>query len=159
MGLDEIDSLLAEQIAYYRARAHEYDTTHAVDAASRASNARGVSKDTAGIQKRLIGFGRGITESETEINEAQTENTEESVSNPRQDEKFALHGCLEHSTALPRVRRPTHNDLRQILPSQFPKEFSNSSISSGSGEVGLNSPHNEGNAGCTNRQRRSQFSV
>ena len=36
MGLDEIDSLLAEQIAYYRARAHEYDTTHAVDAASRA---------------------------------------------------------------------------------------------------------------------------
>src|SRR5437870_5147254 len=59
------------------------------------------------------------------------------VFNPRQDEKFALHGCLEHSTALPRVRRPSHNDLRQILPSQFPREFSNSSISSGSGEVGL----------------------
>src|SRR5438045_535468 len=50
------------------------------------------------------------------------------VFNPRQDEKFALHGCFEHSTALPRVRRPSHNDFRQILPSQFPKEFSNSSI-------------------------------
>src|SRR5258708_3286268 len=50
------------------------------------------------------------------------------VFTPRQDEKFALHGCFEHSTALPRVRRPSHNDFRQILPSQFPKEFSNSSI-------------------------------
>src|SRR5258708_18674654 len=50
------------------------------------------------------------------------------VFTPRQDEKFALHGCFEHSTVLPRVRRPSHNDFRQILPSQFPKEFSNSSI-------------------------------
>jgi len=37
MVLDELDSLLAEQIAYYRARACEYDATHAFDAASRAS--------------------------------------------------------------------------------------------------------------------------
>jgi demethylmenaquinone methyltransferase/2-methoxy-6-polyprenyl-1,4-benzoquinol methylase len=37
MVLDELDSLLAEQIAYYRARAGEYDATHAFDAASRAS--------------------------------------------------------------------------------------------------------------------------
>src|SRR5947209_12534364 len=36
MGLDELDSLLAEQVTYYRARAPEYDATHAVDAASRA---------------------------------------------------------------------------------------------------------------------------
>jgi demethylmenaquinone methyltransferase/2-methoxy-6-polyprenyl-1,4-benzoquinol methylase len=33
---DELDSLLAEQVAYYRARAREYDATHAFDAASRA---------------------------------------------------------------------------------------------------------------------------
>jgi ubiquinone/menaquinone biosynthesis C-methylase UbiE len=33
---DELDSLLAEQVAYYRARAPEYDATHALDAASRA---------------------------------------------------------------------------------------------------------------------------
>jgi SAM-dependent methyltransferase len=37
MALDELDSLLAEQVAYYRARAHEYDATHALDAASRAT--------------------------------------------------------------------------------------------------------------------------
>jgi SAM-dependent methyltransferase len=36
MAQDELDSLLAEQVAYYRARAHEYDATHAFDAASRA---------------------------------------------------------------------------------------------------------------------------
>jgi len=36
MTPDELDSLLAEQVAYYRARAHEYDATHAFDAASRA---------------------------------------------------------------------------------------------------------------------------
>ena len=36
MAPDELDSLLAEQIAYYRARAHEYDATHAFDATSRA---------------------------------------------------------------------------------------------------------------------------
>jgi ubiquinone/menaquinone biosynthesis C-methylase UbiE len=36
MVLDELDSLLAEQVAYYRARAREYDATHAFDAASRA---------------------------------------------------------------------------------------------------------------------------
>jgi 2-polyprenyl-3-methyl-5-hydroxy-6-metoxy-1,4-benzoquinol methylase len=35
MAADEIEPLLAEQIAYYRARAHEYDATHAIDAASR----------------------------------------------------------------------------------------------------------------------------
>jgi demethylmenaquinone methyltransferase/2-methoxy-6-polyprenyl-1,4-benzoquinol methylase len=34
---DELDSLLAEQVAYYRARAREYDATHALDAASRAT--------------------------------------------------------------------------------------------------------------------------
>jgi demethylmenaquinone methyltransferase/2-methoxy-6-polyprenyl-1,4-benzoquinol methylase len=34
--LDELDSLLAEQIAYYRARAGEYDATGALDAESRA---------------------------------------------------------------------------------------------------------------------------
>src|SRR6266853_2717739 len=50
------------------------------------------------------------------------------VSNPRQDEKFALHGRIEPPTAWPRVRRPSHNDLRQILLSQFPKEFSALSI-------------------------------
>jgi SAM-dependent methyltransferase len=37
MALVELDSLLAEQVAYYRARAHEYDATHAFGAASRAS--------------------------------------------------------------------------------------------------------------------------
>jgi demethylmenaquinone methyltransferase/2-methoxy-6-polyprenyl-1,4-benzoquinol methylase len=36
MAPDELDSLLAEQIAYYRDRACEYDATHAFDAASRA---------------------------------------------------------------------------------------------------------------------------
>jgi SAM-dependent methyltransferase len=36
MVLHELDSLLAEQVAYYRARACEYDATHAFDAASRA---------------------------------------------------------------------------------------------------------------------------
>ena len=36
MTLDHLDSLLAEQVAYYRARAYEYDATHALDAASRA---------------------------------------------------------------------------------------------------------------------------
>jgi demethylmenaquinone methyltransferase/2-methoxy-6-polyprenyl-1,4-benzoquinol methylase len=36
MVLDELDSLLAEQVAYYGARAHEYDATHAFDSASRA---------------------------------------------------------------------------------------------------------------------------
>jgi len=35
MTLDHLDSLLAEQVAYYRARAPEYDATHALDAASR----------------------------------------------------------------------------------------------------------------------------
>jgi demethylmenaquinone methyltransferase/2-methoxy-6-polyprenyl-1,4-benzoquinol methylase len=34
--VDELDSLLAEQVAYYRARASEYDATHVFDAASRA---------------------------------------------------------------------------------------------------------------------------
>jgi ubiquinone/menaquinone biosynthesis C-methylase UbiE len=33
---DELDVVLAEQIAYYRARAGEYDTTSAFDAGSRA---------------------------------------------------------------------------------------------------------------------------
>jgi SAM-dependent methyltransferase len=37
MTQDHLDSLLAEQIAYYRARAPEYDATHALDAASRAT--------------------------------------------------------------------------------------------------------------------------
>ena len=36
MTLDDLDGVLAEQVAYYRARAHEYDATHAIDAASRA---------------------------------------------------------------------------------------------------------------------------
>jgi ubiquinone/menaquinone biosynthesis C-methylase UbiE len=36
MTLDNLDSVLAEQVAYYRARADEYDATHALDAASRA---------------------------------------------------------------------------------------------------------------------------
>lgn len=35
--MDELDSLLAEQVAYYKARAPEYDATHAFDAASRAT--------------------------------------------------------------------------------------------------------------------------
>jgi len=34
--LDDLDSLLAEQVAYYRARAGEYDATAALDAESRA---------------------------------------------------------------------------------------------------------------------------
>jgi ubiquinone/menaquinone biosynthesis C-methylase UbiE len=33
---DDLDALIAEQVAYYRARAHEYDATDAVDAESRA---------------------------------------------------------------------------------------------------------------------------
>jgi len=36
MVLDELDSLLAEQVAYYGARAHEYDATHSFDSASHA---------------------------------------------------------------------------------------------------------------------------
>ena len=36
MAADELASVLAEQIAYYRARADEYDATHALDSASRA---------------------------------------------------------------------------------------------------------------------------
>jgi demethylmenaquinone methyltransferase/2-methoxy-6-polyprenyl-1,4-benzoquinol methylase len=34
---DELDVLLAEQVAYYRARAREYDATHAIDVASRGA--------------------------------------------------------------------------------------------------------------------------
>jgi hypothetical protein len=37
MARDELDELLAEQVAYYRARAAEYDATAAVDDASRAT--------------------------------------------------------------------------------------------------------------------------
>src|SRR5258708_3451213 len=43
-------------------------------------------------------------------------------------EKFALHARSEPQRALPSVRRPSHNDLRQMLLSQSLKEFSNSSI-------------------------------
>src|SRR5579863_3034696 len=48
--------------------------------------------------------------------------------NARQDEKFALHGSSEPQCALPSIRGPPHNDLRQFLLSQSPKYFSNSSI-------------------------------
>src|ERR1700737_2734151 len=62
------------------------------------------------------------------------------VPTPRLDEKFALHGRSESKCPLPSVCGPLHNDFRQILLSQPPKEFENWSIFFSSWGSWANSP-------------------